>query len=128
MENENAKRMRERGQQRLQEQEKRRTQLEALLRKQGTTSAGNPSRIVINTGKHEDQELIYVNQHVGDKIQKHQIDGVQFMWREIVTDGESSGGCLLAHSMGLGKTMQVYVFSILSLVWIMSLSRKGLLY
>ncbi|KAI9764262.1 MAG: hypothetical protein M1840_008553 [Geoglossum simile] len=107
MENENAKRMREMDQQRLQEQEKRRIQLEARLQEQGTTSAGNPSRIVINTGKHEHQELIYINQHVGGRIQKHQIEGVQFMWREIVTDGESSGGCLLAHSMGLGKTMQV---------------------
>jgi len=115
MENQNSKRMRERGLWRVQEQEKRSAQLEAFLQKHGITSAGNPSCIVINTGKHEHQELIFIDRHVGDKIQKHQIEGVQFMWREIVTDGESSGGCLLAHSMGLGKTMQVYVYSTLSL-------------
>jgi SNF2 family DNA or RNA helicase len=81
----------------------------------GTTSAGDPSRIIVNTGKFEDQEFIFLNQHIGKRIKPHQIEGVQFMWRELVMDDESLQGCLLAHTMGLGKTMQVYVYPMVSL-------------
>ena len=104
--------MRENDRLRLLDQEKRRAQLEKQLAKVGTTSAGDPSRIIVNTGKFEDQELIFLNEHIGKRIKPHQIQGVQFMWRELVTDEKSLQGCLLAHTMGLGKTMQVYVYSI----------------
>ena len=43
------------------------------------------------------------NENIGARIRPHQVEGVRFMWGEIVGAKE---GCLLAHTMGLGKTMQ----------------------
>ena len=46
----------------------------------------------------------------------HQREGVRFMWNATVSgaeaneDGELHTGCVLAHSMGLGKTLQVLIF------------------
>ncbi|KAF1813359.1 hypothetical protein P152DRAFT_395638, partial [Eremomyces bilateralis CBS 781.70] len=52
----------------------------------------------------QDQEKgIFIDPHIGSQMYKHQIEGVRFMWREVVNGG---GGCLLAHTMGLGKTIQ----------------------
>ncbi len=66
----------------------------------------DPGRIMVNFGKAEEEAPIYLNRHIGRKVKGHQIDGIQFMWREIVADSKAQG-CLLAHEMGLGKTMQV---------------------
>ncbi|KAJ5619036.1 hypothetical protein N7510_003020 [Penicillium lagena] len=50
--------------------------------------------------------IIYLNPHIGAQVKPHQLKGIQFMWRELIED-ETGTGCLLAHTMGLGKTMQV---------------------
>lgn len=42
-------------------------------------------------------------------MKEHQINGVRFMWRELTAGAgtdEHGQGCVLAHAMGLGKTMQ----------------------
>ena len=70
-------------------------------------SEEDPTSVVVNPGKAEDQEFIYLNEKIGERIQPHQKDGVQFMWRELTGDHKNLQGCLLAHTMGLGKTMQV---------------------
>ncbi|KAF1983415.1 hypothetical protein K402DRAFT_166194 [Aulographum hederae CBS 113979] len=65
--------------------------------------------VIVNPGKSDDEGFIYLNARIGDHIQKHQIEGLQFMWREIVAatnEKADMAGCLLAHTMGLGKTMQ----------------------
>ncbi|KAJ5795057.1 SNF2 family helicase/ATPase [Penicillium paradoxum] len=49
---------------------------------------------------------IYLDAHIGKVVKHHQVLGIQFMFREIV-DNQGPEGCLLAHTMGLGKTMQV---------------------
>ncbi|KAI8981654.1 hypothetical protein BDF20DRAFT_418581 [Mycotypha africana] len=36
-------------------------------------------------------------------LKTHQVEGLKFMWQRVY---EKRGGCLLAHSMGLGKTLQ----------------------
>ncbi|KAH9811713.1 SNF2 family N-terminal domain [Teratosphaeria destructans] len=59
----------------------------------------------------DDDELppppIYIHRKIAEYMKPHQVDGVQFMWREVTAAGEEGGqGCLLAHTMGLGKTMQ----------------------
>ncbi|MCJ1394694.1 hypothetical protein MMC18_007574 [Xylographa bjoerkii] len=95
--------MRSNNQQRFQERLRRQAQLQNQLKKMGASSE-DPTTMIVN-GK-AGEEMIVINKEIGARIQPHQLDGIQFMWGEIVTDDQEQG-CLLAHSMGLGKTMQV---------------------
>ncbi|EEH16643.2 hypothetical protein PABG_06730 [Paracoccidioides brasiliensis Pb03] len=83
----------------LQEQQRKR-----LARKlQGTgISNSDPERQAVSF----DDPVIYLHSHIGARVKPHQLSGIQFMWRELIKD-EKHQGCLLAHTMGLGKTMQV---------------------
>lgn len=56
--------------------------------------------IIINDAAAQDQGFVFVHSHIASRIKKHQIDGVRFMWNQIVTpgDAESMQGCLLAHT------------------------------
>jgi transcriptional regulator ATRX len=50
---------------------------------------------------------VYLNPEIAKRLKPHQIEGVKFLWREITTPEDEDGqGCLLAHTMGLGKTAQ----------------------
>jgi SNF2 family DNA or RNA helicase len=53
-----------------------------------------------------EEPVICLDPKISGKVKPHQINGIRFMWRELMTD-ENKQGCLLAHTMGLGKTMQV---------------------
>lgn len=69
----------------------------------------SPKLIAINLGKSDKHEPIYLNSHIASRIHSHQVEGIQFLWREIVaTDMKETDrqGALLSHTMGLGKTMQ----------------------
>ncbi|KAK2013241.1 SNF2 family domain-containing protein [Colletotrichum eremochloae] len=101
-----AKDLRDSDRRRGEEQEKRRKELRKKLAASDTISS-DKSRLIINEAKKDDQGLIYVNEHIGKRIKSHQIKGVRFMWNQIVDDSNVRQGCLLAHTMGLGKTMQV---------------------
>ncbi|KAK4137375.1 hypothetical protein BT67DRAFT_414610 [Trichocladium antarcticum] len=69
---------------------------------------GDKTRLIVNETKESDEQaLIYVNDRIGARIKDHQIEGVRFMWNQVVVDSKVRQGCLLAHTMGLGKTMQV---------------------
>ncbi|KAI9777077.1 MAG: hypothetical protein M1816_004923 [Peltula sp. TS41687] len=102
-----ARKVREDDKHRLQVQESRKHELEKAFQETGRSLNEDPSQIMINIGKDESQVPIYINPRIGEKIKEHQIEGVRFMWREVVTKDEARRGCLLAHEMGLGKTMQV---------------------
>lgn len=65
------------------------------------------ARFIINETKEDDEDLIYINSRTRHVIKDHQIEGVRFMWNQIVAKSKVRQGCLLAHTMGLGKTMQV---------------------
>ena len=75
----------------------------------------DPTKVIVNIGKEDHHDFIYVNAKIGERIQPHQKDGVQFMWRELTAehDEDKLQGCLLAHTMGLGKTMQGRCFPML---------------
>jgi hypothetical protein len=82
-----------------------------LLQTQSSELVETANGIIVNVGKQEDQGLICLNSHIGEKIKPHQTEGLRFMWREVVESSvdqktEDMQGCLLAHTMGLGKTMQ----------------------
>ena len=96
--------MRRSAQNRQQHRLARQKQLQTQLNQRGVSSQ-DPTTMIVN-GKSGD-EMIVINPDIGKRIQPHQLDGVQFMWGEIVLDDQEVQGCLLAHTMGLGKTMQV---------------------
>jgi SNF2 family DNA or RNA helicase len=106
-ENVEARKLREDDQMRLQEQEGRRQILRKKLAQSGSSLNSDRAKIIINESKYEDEGFIFVHDHIGSRIKNHQIDGVRFMWSQIVSKGGAAQGCLLAHTMGLGKTMQV---------------------
>ena len=65
--------------------------------------------VVVNPGKLASNKFIYLDPRFGSGrlLMPHQIEGLQFLWREITADQDDPQGCLLAHTMGLGKTIQV---------------------
>lgn len=88
---------------RVQERDKRQELLKRRFKEMGVNDEDS-SKVIVNPGKHDDQSFIYLNSKIADRIQPHQVEGVRFMWREVIADNQ---GCLLAQTMGLGKTMQV---------------------
>lgn len=69
--------------------------------------ASRPSIIINPTKVEEGFEPIFIHEKMARHMKAHQIVGVRFMWREITAQEEDGvQGCLLAHTMGLGKTMQ----------------------
>ncbi|KAK3953651.1 hypothetical protein QBC32DRAFT_404762 [Pseudoneurospora amorphoporcata] len=105
--NEKAKKLRVDSKALLKQMDERRKLLRAKLAETGSLPS-DKSRLIINeTKESDDLPLIYVHERIGRRIKDHQIDGVRFMWDQIVVESNSRQGCLLAHTMGLGKTMQV---------------------
>ncbi|VUC33552.1 unnamed protein product, partial [Clonostachys rosea] len=109
VQNRAAAEMRERQNEMLQIQEQRRAKLRSDLATSGIMSH-DKSRLIINETKDENQSFVYINDDIGLRIKDHQIDGVRFLWNQIIQDPSVRQGCLLAHTMGLGKTMQVITF------------------
>lgn len=107
-----ARDLRERDRERLAAQQERRQRLQASQAEMGN-QGGDGGDIIINESKLDKEGFVYVNPKIARRIKKHQIEGVRFMWNQIVTventtdDENTLSGCLLAHTMGLGKTMQV---------------------
>ncbi|KAH8673854.1 hypothetical protein BX600DRAFT_433463 [Xylariales sp. PMI_506] len=100
--------IRERDQRRVKEQAERRNVLRARLAiVDDGNSSNRKNRFIINESKEDDQEFIYVPDRIARHIKDHQISGIRFMWNQIVMDRKARQGCLLAHTMGLGKTMQI---------------------
>ncbi|KAJ3028938.1 UNVERIFIED_CONTAM: hypothetical protein HDU68_000549 [Siphonaria sp. JEL0065] len=77
---------------------------------------GEVEKIVINLGHDDSEQPIYVDDFLARHLKPHQISGIQFLWRSIIMikDNEDEGighqGCILAHAMGLGKTLQTITF------------------
>jgi DNA-binding protein H-NS len=89
------------GQRRVKQEERKRQQLAKQLETGGVGNS-DPGRQAVSF----DNPVIYLDPRIGLLVKPHQLDGIQFMWRELIKD-EKQQGCLLAHTMGLGKTMQV---------------------
>ncbi|KAJ3108467.1 hypothetical protein HDU97_001174 [Phlyctochytrium planicorne] len=93
--------------------ERKERAIQDRARRQVLENSGT-ERILINIGHAETEEPIYIDSFLGSCLKPHQIEGVQFMWRTLlmVTIGEDEdgspqySGSILAHAMGLGKTIQ----------------------
>lgn len=91
-------------QHRVQEQERQRQIIMDRLHSQ--EAVGEDRKVLVNS---VERTPVYLDQHIARRIKPHQETGVQFIWRELIEDKKEQG-CLLAHTMGLGKTMQVISF------------------
>ncbi|XP_043830091.1 transcriptional regulator ATRX-like [Dromiciops gliroides] len=72
-------------------------------------------KLVLDEDEETKEPLVQIHKNLITKLKPHQIDGVQFMWdcccESVRQTKKSEGsGCILAHCMGLGKTLQVVTF------------------
>ncbi|KAI5300305.1 tRNA-splicing endonuclease subunit sen54, partial [Ascosphaera pollenicola] len=88
------------AQRRVEDQEKQQRRLARKLERMGVSNE-DPERQAVSFAPE-----LYLHPHIGRRVKPHQLKGIQFLFREIVKDKRHQGA-LLAHTMGLGKTMQV---------------------
>ena len=73
---------------------------------------GTCEKLVLDFDPETMEVLVEVNKRLVKKLKPHQIGGVKFMWDacfeslQQIRSGKTPGGAILAHCMGLGKTLQ----------------------
>ncbi|KAF9890962.1 hypothetical protein FE257_005219 [Aspergillus nanangensis] len=100
-ESQTAKREQESGQRRAEQQSKEKALFERKLGRLGLSNTDS-SHQAVTFG----DPVIYLHPKIGEYVKPHQLEGIRFMWREVIQN-DTQQGCILAHTMGLGKTMQV---------------------
>ncbi|KAM7250359.1 hypothetical protein ACFE04_022242 [Oxalis oulophora] len=71
---------------------------------------------IVNVVREKGEEAVRIPPSVSVKLKPHQVAGIRFMWENIIQSirkvklGDKGLGCILAHTMGLGKTFQVVAF------------------
>lgn len=79
------------------------------------SSESNTNPVVLEYDCDKKKPLVQVHPDLAEKMKAHQIDGIKFMYDNViesVSKLEDDGtGCILAHSMGLGKTFQIIAFT-----------------
>ncbi|XP_061391965.1 transcriptional regulator ATRX homolog, partial [Musca vetustissima] len=74
------------------------------------------TELVLDFDTETKKAILEVDKGLVKKLKPHQVTGVKFMWDacfETVKDAQEKpgSGCILAHCMGLGKTMQICTLS-----------------
>eukprot|EP01060_Flectonema_neradi_P039488 TRINITY_DN871_c1_g5_i1.p1 TRINITY_DN871_c1_g5~~TRINITY_DN871_c1_g5_i1.p1 ORF type:complete len:1036 (+),score=174.92 TRINITY_DN871_c1_g5_i1:42-3110(+) len=60
-------------------------------------------------GTSDSKDVLILPHTLAKLLKPHQIKGVQFLWKNLVQI-KKAGGCILAHGMGLGKTLTAISF------------------
>ena len=74
-------------------------------------------QVLVNVSHPSEDTDIYLTPYIAKNIKSHQIGGIRFMYDNIVEsltrvkDKSVGFGCILAHAMGLGKTLQIVSFT-----------------
>ncbi|KAH9771403.1 protein CHROMATIN REMODELING 20 [Citrus sinensis] len=74
---------------------------------------------IVNVVREKGEEAVRIPSSISAKLKAHQVVGIRFMWENIiqsirkVKSGDKGLGCILAHTMGLGKTFQVNSYGVL---------------
>ncbi|XP_047440788.1 transcriptional regulator ATRX isoform X2 [Mugil cephalus] len=102
---------------RIAEREALREKLREVIVVEESSAVACPitTKLVLDEDEETKEPLVQVHRNLVTKLKPHQVDGVQFMWdcccESMKKIEKSSGsGCILAHCMGLGKTLQVVAF------------------
>ncbi|XP_037945217.1 transcriptional regulator ATRX homolog [Teleopsis dalmanni] len=74
------------------------------------------TELVLDFDEESKDPLLEVDKGILKKLKPHQVAGVKFMWDACFetlkdTNEKCGSGCILAHCMGLGKTLQVVTLS-----------------
>ncbi|XP_044759068.1 transcriptional regulator ATRX-like isoform X2 [Coccinella septempunctata] len=80
------------------------------MRSSQETTGSEEGGLVLDVSK--DGSKIVVDPNLSKKLFAHQVDGIKFMWDACYLSVDTLAtfqgtGCILAHNMGLGKTLQV---------------------
>lgn len=71
---------------------------------------------IVNVVREKGEEAVRIPRSISSKLKAHQVAGIRFIWENIIQSvtkaksGDKGLGCILAHTMGLGKTFQVIAF------------------
>ena len=74
------------------------------------------NRLLVNVNHKEEEDDIHVPAVLARNMKPHQIGGIRFLYDNLVESIKGfrrmeGCGCILAHAMGLGKTLQTIVFT-----------------
>ncbi|THD19005.1 Transcriptional regulator ATRX [Fasciola hepatica] len=74
-------------------------------------------KLVLEKSSDGSEDLIEVHQHILKHLKPHQVEAVRFLWDCVIESvenqdvkNEQARGAILAHCMGLGKTLSVIAF------------------
>ncbi|XP_042334982.1 LOW QUALITY PROTEIN: transcriptional regulator ATRX [Sceloporus undulatus] len=115
-ETQNALKEEEERRKRIAEREREREKLREVIELEDTPlKCPITTKLVLDENEETKEPIVQVHRNIVTKLKPHQVDGVQFMWdcccESVKKTKKSSGsGCILAHCMGLGKTLQVVSF------------------